>query len=86
MYRCRISKWNFSRKVQEVNMLTGEQIKTLIEANNQKIEEIMKPNQFVLNNMIKELLEDNARLQKQCPHDFEEGYCNFCFMRESDEG
>lgn len=86
MHRRKINKWNFSREVQEVNMLTGEQVKTLIEVNNQEIEKLMKPNQFILNNKIRELLEANAELQKQCPHDFKEGYCNFCFMREPNEG
>lgn len=66
--------------------MTGEEIKTLIEVNNRKIEELMKPNQFVLNNMIRKLLETNAGLQKQCPHKFEEGYCSFCLMEEPHEG
>lgn len=53
-----------------------------IEFNNKLIQDMFNPNQFVLNNTIKDLLKENENLQKQCPHSFVNGYCEFCFMEE----
>lgn len=66
--------------------MTGEEIKAIVEENNRTIETLMKPNQFVLNNMIRDLLEANAKLQRQCPHKFLNGYCEYCLMEEPHEG
>ena len=43
---------------------------------------MFNPNQFVLNNTVRDLLKENENLQKQCPHHFVNGYCEFCFMEE----
>ena len=48
-------------------MKTGEEIKKLIDANNATIEQILKPNQFTLNNIVAQLLNENKMLQAHCP-------------------
>lgn len=63
-------------------MKTGEEIKKLIDANNATIEQILKPNQFTLNNIVAQLLNENKMLQTQCPHKFEDGYCIYCCKEE----
>ncbi|MBQ6629822.1 MAG: hypothetical protein IJH65_13535 [Methanobrevibacter sp.] len=63
-------------------MRTGEEIKKLIDANNATIEQILKPNQFTLNNIVAQLLNENKMLQTQCPHKFEDGYCIYCYKGE----
>lgn len=42
----------------------------------------MSLNTFVLNNMVAELLKENAALQKQCSHEFKDGYCEYCYLSE----
>ena len=59
--------------------LTGKEIKLKIDQNNLEIELFLKPNQFVLNNKISELMQENASLQEQCPHNFQDGYCIYCY-------
>lgn len=58
------------------------EIKEKIDSNNKLIEDLMKPNMFVLNNTIKQLLQENADLQKNCSHEFEDGYCLYCYIDE----
>ena len=53
-----------------------------IKHNNKLIQDMFNPNQFVLNNIVRDLLKENENLQKQCPHNFVNGYCEFCFMEE----
>ena len=50
--------------------MTNFEIKEKIDANNRKIEELINPSQFVLNNTVKELLAENDALQAQCQHEF----------------
>lgn len=57
-------------------------IKEKIDRNNALIEKIMTPNVFTLNNTIADLLQENAELQKQCTHEFEDGYCVYCYKEE----
>lgn len=57
-------------------------IKELIDRNNALIEKIMTPNVFTLNNTVADLLQENAELQKQCTHEFEDGYCVYCYKEE----
>lgn len=54
-------------------------IKNKIEYNNRLIEQLLTPNQFTLNNTVKDLLKENEELQKQCSHEFEGGYCIYCY-------
>ena len=60
----------------------GLEIKQKIDENNKIIETLLTPNQFTLNNTIVELLKENQRLQKECSHDFEDGYCIYCYKEE----
>jgi hypothetical protein len=62
--------------------MTNLQIKEKIDANNDIIREILNPTQFTLNNTVRELLEENAELQKQCTHNFIDGYCEYCYLEE----
>lgn len=57
-------------------------IKEQIDRNNALIEKIMTPNVFTLNNTIADLLQENAELQKKCTHEFEDGYCVYCYKEE----
>lgn len=63
--------------------MNGEQIRNKIEHNNKLIEEFMTPNFFTLNNTVKDLLLENEKLQAQCPHEFEDGYCIYCYKEEN---
>ena len=62
--------------------MTQMEIHERIKNNNKIIQDMFNPNQFVLNNTIKDLLKENESLQKQCRHVFVDGYCEFCFMEE----
>ena len=54
--------------------VVGLDIKRRIDLNNKLIEKALKPNQFTLNNTIAGLLLEIDALQKECPHEFEDGY------------
>ncbi len=58
------------------------QIKEKIDENNRIIESLLQPNQFTLNNTIAELLNENRELQNQCKHDFQDGYCIYCYKEQ----
>lgn len=58
------------------------EIKKRIEENNKIIESLMTPNIFTLNNTIAELLTENKKLQEECEHSFEEGFCIYCMKGE----
>lgn len=62
--------------------MTPEQIKEKIDCNNQTIELLFSPNSFILNNAVRDLLAENAELQSQCHHEFENGYCKYCYKKE----
>lgn len=62
--------------------MTNLEIKQRIDSNNKIIQDALSPNQFVLNNVIKNLLKENEDLQKQCTHSFVDGYCEYCYMEE----
>ena len=59
--------------------MRGIEIKEQIDHNNRIIEDVMSPNKFTLNNTIAALLQENSKLQQQCEHDFEEGFCIYCY-------
>lgn len=63
----------------------GMYIKQRIDANNALIEKNLSVNIFTLNNTVSELLEDNRKLQEECPHEFDEdGFCIYCYkMKEN---
>lgn len=58
------------------------EIQEKVTFNNKLIQDMLNPSQFVLNNKIRDLLKENENFQKQCPHHFVNGYCEFCFMEE----
>ena len=60
----------------------GIDIKRKIDLNNQLIEQALRPNQFTLNNTVMGLMLEIDELQKQCPHEFEDGYCIYCYKGE----
>ena len=62
--------------------MTNLEIKQRIDINNKIIQEAFTPNQFTLNNVIRDLLKENENLQKQCTHSFVDGYCEYCYMEE----
>lgn len=62
--------------------MTNLEIKEAIDRNNKLIESLLNPSMFTLNNSIKDLLAENAELQKQCTHNFVDGFCEYCYMEE----
>ena len=60
----------------------GLEIKNKIDLNNKIIEETLKPNQFTLNNTVAALLLEIDSLQAQCPHEFKDGHCIYCYKVE----
>lgn len=65
-------------------MYNQDYIKEKIDENNKIIESLMTPNQFTLNNTIAKLLKENADLQKHCNHQFDNGYCIYCYKEKEE--
>lgn len=63
--------------------MTNLEIKEKIDQNNKIIETLFSPNIFTLNNAVSELLKENDELQKQCTHNFVDGYCEYCYLEEN---
>lgn len=59
------------------------EIKQQIDEYNRQIEGLLSPNQFTLNNMIVELSKEIDKLQSKCTHEFEEGFCIWCYKQEN---
>lgn len=64
--------------------IIGLDIKRRIDLNNELIEKALKPNQFTLNNTVMGLMLEIDALQAECPHEFNEGYCIYCYKSEAD--
>lgn len=64
--------------------MTGFDIKQKIDENNRLIEQMLSPNIFTLNNTVAKLLRENDSLQELCKHEFENGYCKYCYRGETD--
>ena len=63
----------------------GTYIKQRIDANNEKKKKNLSVNIFTLNNTVSELLNDNRKLQEECPHEFDEdGFCIYCYKMKED--
>lgn len=59
----------------------GLEIKEKIDFNNKLIQEALTPNMFTLNTTVNDLLAENRKLQKKCPHEFdEEDFCIYCMI------
>lgn len=65
--------------------MTQLEIKETIDKNNKLIEQLINPSQFTLNNSVRELLNQNAELQKQCKHSFVDGFCEYCYLMEEEK-
>jgi hypothetical protein len=59
-----------------------QNIKDIIDKNNQKIEELLTPGTFILNQEIYHLQQENASLRAQCKHEFINGFCKWCGLPE----
>lgn len=62
--------------------MLGLEIKKRIDENNKIIESLISPNIFSLNNTIADLLSENKQLQSECKHEFEDGFCIYCYKEE----
>lgn len=60
--------------------MSGEEIRKKIEQNNTKLEILTQAvmSTFILNPEVAEIIMENRKLQDECPHEFEEGFCKFC--------
>ena len=58
--------------------MTGEQIKLRIEEINHQIREMIMPSFYTLNNGVTILMDEIKDLQKNCPHEWEDGFCKYC--------
>lgn len=54
------------------------EIRNKINENNKIIMNLFTPNQFILNNTVSKLLQENEKLQKLCHHEYEDGFCIYC--------
>ena len=57
--------------------MSNQEIHEKIEVNNDIIQSIMTPNVYTLNNTVAALIKENRELQKQCTHEFIDGYCRY---------
>lgn len=62
--------------------MTNEEINQKIKANYARLEDIVTPWIFTLNNEAKKILEENQQLQEQCEHEFVDGRCVYCYKEE----
>lgn len=58
--------------------MNGLEIRKRIDANNRKIQKAL--NKFTLTDEINQLMQENADLRAQCPHEFAGTFCRFCDM------
>lgn len=61
-----------------------ENIKKRIEELNACLESLVIPGTYVLNKDVVNIMEEITKLQNECSHTFESGYCIFCGL-EGDE-
>lgn len=63
--------------------MTGQEIKTLIDENNLKIEQILTVTSFVLNKEVHRLIEENKALAVLCTNHEDDGtgLCKFCLKQ-----
>ena len=63
--------------------MLGQEIRKIIDNNNKKIESLVSPDFFTLNNEVADLLAENRKLQEQCAHEFDEdGVCVYCYKQQ----
>ena len=64
--------------------MLGMEIKERIDVNNKLIEKFLTPNTWTLNNSVAKLLKEISDLQSICPHEYENGFCIYCYKAEED--
>lgn len=64
--------------------MRGLEVKKKIDANNKRLMELIKPNEWNLNNQIYQIMKENELLQEGCEHQFENRVCIYCYMEEED--
>ena len=62
--------------------MTNVEIRRQVDSNNRIMADAMKPNQFILNSVVRDLLKENELLQAQCTHEYQDGYCIYCDKEE----
>lgn len=62
--------------------MTHQEIKQKIDQNNARIREILCPDMFIHNKEVSELMTENYNLRKICKHEFQDGYCKYCYTPE----
>lgn len=62
--------------------MNGVEIRKQIDFNNNLIQQSLTPNIFTLNNTVATLLAENQKLQQQCQHEFNEGFCIYCDLAQ----
>lgn len=64
--------------------MTNEEIRERINQNNLQIEAYMNSSCFVLDDRIRDLLEENKKLREMCNHTFENKSCIYCDTPEEE--
>jgi guanylate kinase len=49
-----------------------------IQTKYKEIEDSFQPDNFILNSKITELYQEIENIQKECQHEYENGYCKYC--------
>lgn len=62
--------------------MDGNEIKQHIDFLNDQIRTMMFPSVFTLNNGIANIMQEIKELQEECPHEYEEGCCKYCYKKE----
>ena len=63
--------------------MTGEEIRTKINFNNEKIQSLLDPSVFILQPKVQKYIEDNEYLKSICPHKYENGVCIYCGQKQN---
>lgn len=64
--------------------MTPEEIKIAIDANLATVQRLVEAGsgQFVLNERVLELLNENTKLAQMCEHEFKNGFCIYCSTKQ----
>ena len=62
--------------------MTGPEIKHEIERINELNRSLITPDIWTLNIDVAKNLVEIAKLRAQCPHEFENGQCKWCYLKE----
>lgn len=62
--------------------MTGPEIKAKIDDLELQIRQVINPGEFVLNQSLMDLLQQEKELRMQCPHEYENRRCIYCYKKE----